>query len=180
MKKRLLTIIAAALVALNATPEAAAQQKKGEHVIADFEAEKPVAATFTTHKAKVTVVRDAPEGGGKFAARTVVDAAAGASDYFGTGFSFPALDLSGAADIRFWIKTDMESVFNFQVHSDDLSSNRASVFLFSTVDSKPGEWMQMKAPVAAFKMPPWAKGKADWARINKLQVTAFGKGPYDG
>ena len=64
MKKRLLTIIAAALVALNATPEAAAQQKKGEHVIADFEAEKPVAATFTTHKAKVTVVRDAPEGGG--------------------------------------------------------------------------------------------------------------------
>ena len=178
MKIRLLTLIAVALLALNVTPEAAAQQNKGEHVIADFEGEKPVGANNTTHKAKVTAVRDAPEGGGRVAAKTVVDAAAGATGHFGTGFSFPALDLSGAGEIQFWIKTDIESKFNFQVHSDD--NKRASVFQFSTDGSEPGKWKQITASVASFTVPQWSKGKVDLASVNKIQVTAFGSGPYDG
>ena len=109
------------------------QPKKTEHVITDFEGAKPVAASFTTHKANVTVVKEVPQGGGKLAARTVVDDAADATDYFGTGFRFPTLDLSVVTEIRFWIKTDIESTFNFQIHSD---GNRTSVFRFSTVGSK--------------------------------------------
>lgn len=100
MKIRLLTLIAAALLALNVSPEAVAQQNKGEHVIADFEGENPIAANKATHTAKVTAVKDVPEGGGKFAAKTVVDAAAKAGVYFGTGFSLPAMDLSGATETR--------------------------------------------------------------------------------
>ncbi len=178
MKEKFLTSLTAiVLLVLHTIPEAAAQQKKVEHVIAGFEGDNPVAANNVTHKSKVTVVKDLPEGGGKFAAKTVVDAVAGAASHFGTGFSFPTLDLSGATEIRFWIKTDIESVFNFQIHSD---GNRASVFRFSTVGSKPGTWKQITAPVASFTVPPWSNGKADWARVNQWQVTAFGSGPYDG
>ena len=39
----------------------AVQPNKGEQVLAGFEGEKPVAANYTTHKAKVTAVGDAPE-----------------------------------------------------------------------------------------------------------------------
>ena len=153
------------------------QPKKTEHVITDFEGAKPVAASFTTHTANVTVVKEVPQGGGKLAARTVVDDAAAAATYFGTGFRFPTLDLSGAAEIRFWIKTDIESTFNFQIHSD---GNRASVFRFSTVGSKLETWKQIVAPVASFTVPRWSKGKADWKHVTRWQVTAFESGPYDG
>ena len=112
MKMRLLTLIAVPLLTLNAVPEAAVQQKAGAHVIADFEGEKPVAANKATHTAKITAVKDVPEGGGRFAAKTVVDVAVKAGAYFGTGFGIPAMDLSGASEIKFWIKTDIESGFN--------------------------------------------------------------------
>ncbi len=178
MKTRLLTLFAAVLLALNVSPETATEQEKGEQVIADFEGENPVASTFTTHKAKVSVVRDAPEEGGKSAAKTVVANKAGAAGYFGTGFSFPDLDLSDADEIRFWIKTDIESQFNFQVHSDE--NKRIRVFQFSTDGTKPGPWKQITAPVASFTVPQWSKGKADLERVKKIQITAFGSGPYDG
>ena len=146
-------------------------------MIADFEGGDPAAMINTTHEANVTVFRDAPQGGGKLAAKTVVDEAAGAADYFGTGFGFPALDLSDSAEIRIWIKTDIEGAFNLQVHSED---NRASVYRFSIDDSDSGTWKQLTAPVASFKVPPWSPGEADWTRVNKVQITAFGSGPYDG
>jgi len=172
-------VFAAALVAINAiqTLDAQKNKNKGEHVIADFEGKKPVAKNTTTHKASVTVVDDVPAKDGKLAAKTVVDAKAGAVGYFGTGFLVPKTDLSTATELSFWIKTDIESVFNFQIHS---GNNRASVFQFSTVGSKPQTWTQIMAPVASFTAPQWSDGKADWARVNKWQVTAFGKGPYDG
>ena len=120
---------------------------------------------------------DVPEGGDKFAAKTVVDAAAGAGAYFGTGLGIPAMDLSGATEIRFWIKTDMKSAFNVQIHNDD---NRVSVFRFSTVDFEPETWKEITAPVASFAKARWSKGEADWAQVNKWQSTAFGSGPYNG
>jgi len=173
MKTKLYTAISAALLALNAAPESVAQQI----VIADFEGKKPLAGNNTTHTAEVTAVKDVPEGGGNFAAKTVVDAAAKAGAYFGTGFGIPAMDLSGATEIRFWIKTDIEGQFNLQFHSDD---KRASVFRFSTVASDSGTWKQITAPVASFTVPQWASGMADWASVNQYRVTAFGSGPYNG
>ena len=177
MKNRLMFVIVAGWLAINAIQTADAQQNRGEHVIADFEGEKAVAGNKTTHKANVSVVKDAPAGGGKSAAKTVVDSAAQASKFFGTGFRFSPVDLSATGEIKFWIKTDIESGFSFQIHSDD---NRASVFRFSTVGSKPGTWKQITAPLAKFNQPPWSKGMADLTKVNKIQVTAFGSGPYDG
>ncbi|MEO2019027.1 MAG: DUF1080 domain-containing protein [Fuerstiella sp.] len=177
MTERTLTsLIAIVLLVLHTAPQADAQQKS-EAVIANFESRNAVTKSTTTHKASVIVVDDVPEGGGKLASKTVVENTAGASGHFGTGFSIRVLDLSGADEIRFWIKTDAESTFNFQIHSD---GNRASVFQFSTVGSKAGTWKQITAPLARFKQPPWSRGKADLTKINKFQVTAFGSGPYDG
>jgi 3-keto-disaccharide hydrolase len=144
--------------------------------LADFEDKEPTAANFTTHKAKSSAVGDVPEGGGRFAAKTVVDTDAGASGYFGTGFPIPTTDLSTANMIRFWIKTDIESDFNFQIHSDE---NLVSAFRFSTARSA-GEWQQITAPVMSFQVPQWSAGKVDWSAVIKWQVTAFGNGPYDG
>ncbi len=170
------SLVAIVLLVLHTSPQAEAQPKMSEAVIADFEGKKPVTKSTTTHKASVKVVDDVPEQGGKRASRTVVEKAAGATGYFGTGFSIQVLDLSGADEIRFWIKTDIASGFNFQVHS----GNRASVFRFSTVGSKTGTWKQITAPLAGFSQPPWSKGKADLTKVDKFQVTAFGSGPYDG
>ena len=144
--------------------------------LADFEDKKPTVANFTTHMAKSFAVDDVPEGGGRFAAKTVVDAGAGASGYFGTGFSIPATDLSAANLIRFWIKTDIESDFNLQIHSGD---NQVSAFRFSTAGSA-GKWQQITAPFKSFLVPQWSAGKVDWSAVTKWQVTAFGNGPYDG
>jgi hypothetical protein len=177
MKTKLLTILAAVLMTLNVVWVSAAQQNKVEHVIADFEGGNPVAASHTTHPANVTVVSGAPEGGGRSALQTVVDTAAGAGGYFGTGFRFPAMDLSGAAEIQLWIKTDIKSDFMLQFHTD---GNRASAFRFSTVGSKLGAWTKITAPVASFIVPQWSRGKVDWTRVTKCQVTAFGAGPYNG
>lgn len=176
MKRSFVIVLVGSLLLSNVLQAADDQPEPGEYVLADFEGKQPVATTYSSHQASITAVKDVPEGGGKFAAQTVSDAEAGATSYLGTGFAVPITNLSRATEIRFWIKTDIASAFNFQVHSD---ASRASVFQFSTLDSKPGEWMQVKAPVAAFKMPPWAEGEADWERISNLQVTAFGGGPYD-
>ena len=148
------------------------------HTLSNFESKKqtPLAKNFTTHKANTTLVNDVPQGGGKFAAKTVVDAKAGAAGYFGTGYPIPKTDLSGASALRFWIKTDIKSDFNFQIHSD---GNRVSAFKFSTSRAA-GKWMQITARVASFHVPQWSQGKADWSAVNRWQITAFGNGPYDG
>ncbi|MBL4766453.1 MAG: PSD1 domain-containing protein [Rhodobacteraceae bacterium] len=148
-----------------------------ENVIANFEGVKPLAANNTSHEAEVTAVSNVPVGGGKIAVKTVIGKLAGAGGFFGTGFSFPPLDHSSAKVIRFWIKTDIEGRFNFQVHS---SKDRVSVFGFSTQGVKPGAWHQITAPIKSFSVPSWAKGAVDWSNITKFQITAFGNGPYNG
>lgn len=162
----------------NGSPLKPAQAKspRAGGVLIDFEGPNPIVGNNTSHKAKVTVVEDTPEAGGKFAAKTLVDAAAGADGYFGTGFQIPSADLSRAAAVSFWIKTDADSGFNLQIHSEP---GGASVFPFSTVGSR-GGWKKVTVPLAALKVPPWARAKADLKRVNKIQVTAFGSGPYDG
>lgn len=144
-------------------------------VIADFE--KPLAGSTTTHKAEVTLVKDVPDGGGKSAAKVVVDSAAKASKFFGTGFRIKPTDFSTAGEISFWIKTDIKSAFNFQLQS---GVGLASAWRFSTTDTEPGTWQQFTAPLDKFSQPGWSKGKADLSKISKVQLTAFGSGPYDG
>ena len=148
-----------------------------EIAILDFEGTDPVAANSTSHPADTTAVRDTPRKGGKSAARTVVKPTARDAGFFGTAFSFPARDFSELSSISFWIKTDIASQFNFQVHNGD---QRASVFGFSTTDAKRATWTRIQAPVASFSVPPWSAGAVDWSNVSKIQVTAFGNGPYAG
>jgi hypothetical protein len=163
--------------ALASTEKKTASKANGSEVFADFEGENPLAGQSTTHKAKVTAVRDTPADGGKFAIKAVVDASASAAGYYGIGFNLPVRDQSEAAEIRFWIKTDIEGSFNLQIHSD---TKDVSVFGFSIDESEPGTWKQVVAPVASFSVPPWARRKADWSRVNMVKITAFGNGPYAG
>ena len=147
-----------------------------ERAILDFEQIDPVATNNTSNPATTSAVEDVPDGGGKRAAKTVVDPPADAS-FFGTGFSFPAQDLSQVNEIVFWIKTDIASQFNFQVHN---RGNQATVFSFDTFDVKPETWIRFTAPVDSFKTPPWSTGAVDWSNVMKCQITAFGSGPYSG
>ena len=73
------------VLAIALAPQATAQQRREDHVIADFEGDEAVSGSKTSHRASVTVVDDVPKGGGRFAAKTVVDAAAGADKFFFTG-----------------------------------------------------------------------------------------------
>lgn len=177
MKPSHVTILAAILLATCTTSLAIAQTATGEQVLADFEGANPTAGNNTTHKAVVKLVEDTPEGGGRFAVQTVVDSAAGASTFFGTGFQVPVSNLARVGKVTFWIKTNIQSTFNFQIHS---TGNRASVFRFSTAGSEPVTWKRYTAPIASFTVPTWSRGNVDWTRINKVQVTAFSSGPYDG
>ncbi|MEO0446029.1 MAG: hypothetical protein AAF191_08135, partial [Verrucomicrobiota bacterium] len=154
-----------------------AAEWNGDHVIADFEQETPLKGNNATHKATVTKVEDVPQGGGQFAAKTLVDPAVGASRFFGTGFKVPESDLSRFDEVRFWIKTDIVSQFNLQIHSSDQGT---SVFPFSTIDTEPETWQQISAPLASFRLPPWAKTKANLKHLDKIQLTAYGSGPYEG
>ena len=159
------------------TPPVGAQKKERVRLIAGFEDQAQIAKTETTHKASVNLVADPSPGGGKRAAKTMIDDQAGTEKFFGTGFRFPAIDLSGARDVRFWIKTDIESNFNFQIHD----GSRASAFGFSIDRARLGKWTEIIARLADFKQPPWSKdGKADPTKVAKIQITAFGSGPYDG
>ncbi|MEM0896789.1 MAG: DUF1080 domain-containing protein [Verrucomicrobiota bacterium] len=167
----------ALLLALSAFSVAAATPPiRGEQVIIDFEGANPVAGNHLTHDATTTAVNDVPQGGGKTAAKTVVVPNAGARSFFGTGFTFPAKDLAGVGEIRFWLKTDAETSFNFQVHTQ----SRASIHPVSTLGLEPNTWHEFTVPVEGFTKPPWAPQEADWSKIDKIQVTAFGNGPYDG
>ena len=145
--------------------------------ILDFEEPNALAGSKTTHQANTTTIPYPPKGGGKLAMKSVVSSSARAGGFFGTGFSFPSKDLSAFSEIEFWIKTDIEGSFNLQIHNGD---KRTSVFGFSTSSFKPGTWNKISAPVASFTKPQWAPGSVDWPNVVKIQLTAFGNGPYDG
>ncbi|MEM8952611.1 MAG: DUF1080 domain-containing protein [Verrucomicrobiota bacterium] len=153
-----------------------AQEAQGERIIANFEDEKSISQSNTTHAAIVSLIDDAPEGEEGRSVRTVVNSDAGAAKYFGMGFMIPQTDLSGAAELRFSLKTDIAGTFNFQIHSD----NRVSVYRISTDDSALGKWQEFAAPVKAFTKAAWAGDMVDWSKVNKIQITAFGEGPYNG
>ncbi|MEM7316941.1 MAG: DUF1553 domain-containing protein, partial [Planctomycetota bacterium] len=110
-------------------------------------------------------------------AKTTVKPSEKDPGFFGTGFIFPSQDLEGLASISFWIKTDIIGSFNFQVHNTD---GRASVFGFSTANAKAGNWTKVTARVDAFEKPPWARDEVDWTEVTKIQLTAYGSGPYAG
>jgi len=160
----------------------ASEGRADELIIADFEGPNPVDGVTVTPAAvsegsTVTAVSDVPDGGGSFAAKTALDADAGADGWFSTAFPFATLDLSAATEITFWIKTDIASNFNFQIHSGDAG---ASVFGFSTAEFTPDTWNQITAPVASFTKPPWSANPVVWSNVIRFQITAFGSGPYDG
>ncbi|MCH2399395.1 MAG: DUF1553 domain-containing protein, partial [Pirellulales bacterium] len=41
-------------------------------------------------------------------------------------------------------------------------------------------WTRVTARLDAFEKPPWASDKVDWTEVTKIQITAFGNGPYGG
>ena len=161
----------------NADRAGSDEEPSGELAILDFEGPDAVATNTTTHPAHTTTIPSPPERGGQFAVKTVVKANAGARGHFGTGFTFPAKDLSPFAEFAFWIKTDIQGSFNLQIHNSD---KRTSVFGFSTSAFKAGTWNQISAPVTSFTKPQWASGKVEWSEVVKVQITAFANGPYDG
>jgi len=171
-----------AMLLLNAVvPGVAAEKasdtsKDQENILADFEDDKFIESHRASHDATVTLVDDHPLVGGNHALKTVADPAAGAKGYFGTGFRIRETNLSQAGQISFWIKTDIESTFNLQIHS---GSKRVSVFRFSTVGS-PDKWMKVDARLSGFGPAGWVEREADLNRIDFMQVTAFNSGPYDG
>ena len=129
-------------VASNSRPiPGSVQRKERIHVIAEFEDDNFLEGKKTSHKASVTLVDDVPEGVGKFAVKTVVDPDAGTRNFVGTGFKIPVTDFSRFGEIRFWIKADFESGFNFQCSS---GAGKTSVFPFTTVGSV-GKWKLISA-----------------------------------
>lgn len=148
-----------------------------ETAILDFETPEPVATNVTSHPAVISIVKDTPEGGGNKASKAVAGPEVGSAGFFGSGFTFATRDLSDFGTISFWVKTDIIGGFNFQVHN---AHNQASVFGFSTANAEPGAWTQFTARIDAFTTPPWAASPVDWSKVSKIQVTAFGGGPYAG
>ena len=151
--------------------------ESGETMILDFEGPNPLAANRVSHPADTSVVRDTPDAGGKVAAKTVVKSAKQDPGFFGTSFLFPARDFSRLASLAFWIKSDIAGSFNFQIHNAD---KRASVFGFSTTGRTLKAWTRVTARLDAFEKPPWASDKVDWTEVTKIQITAYGNGPYGG
>ena len=169
------SIIVLLLLLLVSNPQPINAQNE-QHFIADFESDKFLEGKKTSHKSSVTLVNDVPKGGGKFAVKTAIESDAGTKHFFGTGFKIPVTEFTKSGEIRFWIKADFESGFNFQCSS---GAGKTSVFPFTTVGCS-GKWTLISAPVDKFSKPPWAKEKADLNAVHFFQITAFGSGPYDG
>ncbi len=146
-------------------------------VLLDFENPDPFKSHKATRPAMISLIEDTPEGEGKYAARIEAKSVTETKSFFGTGYSIPVKDLSETSEISFWIKTDMESQFNLQVHNE---KRRVSAYGFSTIGLEPGKWTKVVAPLGDFKKPQWSSGSVDWARIQKVQITAHGSGPYEG
>ena len=157
-------------------PPHSPQKKENDRVIADFEGDNALEGKKTSHKATVSLVHDVPKGGGKLAAKTVIDTKAGTKQFFGVGFAIPEINLLKVGEISFWIKADFESGFSLQLTS---APGNTSVFPFSTAGSA-GKWKQIAIPMSKLSKPRWGKAKADLTAINFIQITAFGSPPYDG
>ena len=155
------------------TTEAAGQ----EVALLDFEGPEPFKGHKATRPVINSVVEDTPSGGGAYAARTEAEPVLETKGFFGSAFSIPTTDLAGSTEIKFWIKTDIASKFNLQIHNE---LRRASVFEFSTTESELGTWTQIVAPLADFKKPQWSIGAVDWTKVQIIQITAYGSGPYAG
>lgn len=155
------------------TPETSGE----EVVLLDFEGPDPLKGASATRPTINSVVEDVPSGGGNFAARVEAKSVVETKGFFGAGFSMDTADLSASTEITFWIKTDIASQFNLQVHN---RGRKASVFEFSTANDDLGTWTKIVAPLADFTVPQWSIGMVDWARIQKIQITAFGEESYDG
>lgn len=169
------TITISFLLLLASSPQTICAQDERQ-IIADFESDEFLDGKKASHKSSVTLVDDVPKGRGKFAVKTAVESDAGTKNFFGNGFKIPATDLTKFGEIRFWIKADFESGFNFQCSS---GAGKTSVFPFTTAGSA-GKWKLISAPIAKFSKPPWANEKADLEAVHFFQITAFGSGPYDG
>ncbi|MEM6365251.1 MAG: hypothetical protein AAF745_12550, partial [Planctomycetota bacterium] len=153
--------------------DAAAAQ---DNVLIDFDSNDVAASATTSHEAKVILVEETVGDQSVHAIKTVADANAEAAKYFRTGFEIPASDLSKARVVRFSMKTDIEGGFNLQLHSDPRG---ASVLPFKRVGST-GTWEQIEARLSSRRTPPWSRSEVDLSRVNRIQFTAFGNGPYDG
>ncbi|MEM6689176.1 MAG: sulfatase-like hydrolase/transferase [Planctomycetota bacterium] len=148
-------------------------------LLLDFEESDSLARNGTSHEARVELVDQTHDGGGKSAAKATVADDATANQFFGTGFMIDPVDLSKSKSLSWWFKADFESSFNLQIHSGSNGNSGISVFPFNSVGSK-GQWKRVSAPLSAFAKPPWAKGQANLSNITKIQATAFGNGPYQG
>lgn len=147
-----------------------------EATILDFEGPDPVAGNNTSHPANTFAAWDKPKDGGKRSAKTVIKPDIGNAGYFGTSFRFPERDFTEFAAISFWVKTDIKGYWSFQIHT----GLRVSVYTFSTLPVKAGTWTQFTAKLTEFKKPTWSPGAADFASIDKIQITAYQSGPYGG
>ncbi|MEM6691735.1 MAG: DUF1553 domain-containing protein, partial [Planctomycetota bacterium] len=157
----------------DATSEDAVEKVK----ILDFEGLDPFKQHKATRAVITSLVEESPAGEGKYAARVEANAVTETKSFFGTGYSIPASDLTESSELTFWIKTDIASRFNLQVHN---GRREASVYEFSTIDLVPEQWTKIVAPLADFVKPKWSTRAVDWKSIKKVQITAHGSGPYDG
>ncbi len=184
MKKRLMSVMVGVrshrfTLCLSVIMLFAGEGRAAELIIADFEGLDPVdGVTVTAEGSTVTAVGDVPDGGGGFAAETIVGGPA--DGFFSTAFpTFATLDISAATEITFWIKTDAVGSINFQLHSD-AEQLQASVFTFDASDFFPNTWYQITAPKASFTKPPWAPNPVVWSNVIRFQITPFGGELYDG
>ncbi|MEM9018053.1 MAG: hypothetical protein AAGC68_13645, partial [Verrucomicrobiota bacterium] len=65
-------------------------------IIFEFEEAEEIAKTNTTHASSISLIEDAPDGGGRYSVKTVVSDDAGAATHFGAGFHLAPIDLSQA------------------------------------------------------------------------------------
>ena len=165
------------IAALGESTGAMSENAGDEVTLLDFEGPDPFKQHKATRAVTTSLVEESPGGEGEYAARVEADAVTETKGFFGTGYSIPTTDLADSSEIRFWIKTDIASRFNLQVHT---GRREASVFEFSTMDLVPGQWTQIVAPLADFVKPRWSIGAVDWKRVQKIQITAHDSGPYDG
>ncbi|MEL6110272.1 MAG: DUF1553 domain-containing protein [Planctomycetota bacterium] len=165
------------IATLGEATDGTSDQSGEEVAILDFEGPDPFKQHTATREVTTSLVEESPGGQGRYAARVEADAVTETKGFFGTGYSIPATDLSHSSELTFWIKTDIESRFNLQVHN---GRREASVYGFSTVGLTPQQWTKIVAPLADFVKPRWSTRAVDWKRIQKVQITAHGSGPYDG
>ena len=152
------------------------------HALIDFEELDSLdsIAVNNSNNATRSVVSDTPRYGGMTALRVDVPAA---SQWFTifipaglmTPESQDSLDLSADNEITFWIKSDISSRANFQVHDTE---GNASAFTFQLTGSR-GGWTRIAAPRSDFHVPVWSSGAADWSSVARFGITPFGESSYN-